>query len=439
MRRTEKAKNKRTSPKNNQIEKPPLNKIEKVVFTGLFGKYDYVFDFINEENISIIIAPNGSGKTTILNFINFLLSPFEENYEKIKNIPVQEVECLLSDGTTISYSRLPNKYIQHNNENIILAQNDNRAQLKEDFFKSAFGYKSSKPIIDEILSSGILVKAGSSTNFDNYFYRFTQKQNNEIREVNFLDEFNKAYTEDTNSRKDKIENIIKKANENIISQLRWCRTLKVNANLIRTNRIESKFENDTNLQMFISRFIEREISKTKDQNGLEKNYSIHKIIDTVYGMSFLIQAKSEILDLYEYCTDKESEMNEFKSKIELFKSIYDSRNRITNKTIKFSKKRGFVIYQDNKEIPLGCLSSGEVNDFALFYKTIFNVTHSSLFLIDEPEISLHIDWQENIIDYLLEIATLNNCQFIIVTHSPHIINSHYDLITKREVKVYGRK
>ena len=39
--------------------------------------------------------------------------------------------------------------------------------------------------------------------------------------------------------------------------------------------------------------------------------------------------------------------------------------------------------------------------------------------MDEPEISLHMDWQEKLIKYIRELNP--NAQLIIATHSPAII------------------
>jgi predicted ATP-dependent endonuclease of OLD family len=41
-----------------------------------------------------------------------------------------------------------------------------------------------------------------------------------------------------------------------------------------------------------------------------------------------------------------------------------------------------------------------------------------ILLMDEPEISLHIGWQQRLIDIIRELNP--NCQLIIATHSPSI-------------------
>jgi len=47
---------------------------------------------------------------------------------------------------------------------------------------------------------------------------------------------------------------------------------------------------------------------------------------------------------------------------------------------------------------------------------------NTLFMIDEPELSLHIDWQYSLIKTFEEYS--NGNQIIVVTHSPDILQNH---------------
>ena len=63
----------------------------------------------------------------------------------------------------------------------------------------------------------------------------------------------------------------------------------------------------------------------------------------------------------------------------------------------------------------------------LFYKLIFE-SDVNLLLIDEPEISLHIAWQKELMNDFKEVINLNKgMQMIIATHSPQIISDNWDL------------
>jgi predicted ATP-binding protein involved in virulence len=48
-------------------------------------------------------------------------------------------------------------------------------------------------------------------------------------------------------------------------------------------------------------------------------------------------------------------------------------------------------------------------------------------LIDEPELSLHVGWQESFLRDIQEIARIRNFDVLIATHSPQIINDRWDL------------
>ncbi len=84
-----------------------------------------------------------------------------------------------------------------------------------------------------------------------------------------------------------------------------------------------------------------------------------------------------------------------------------------------------VYFKSNtsKKIGLDDLSTGEkeliTKAFSLYLANINN----SLILIDEPESSLHPNWQNRILKIYEDFAKENNNQIIIATHSPHIIAS----------------
>lgn len=65
------------------------------------------------------------------------------------------------------------------------------------------------------------------------------------------------------------------------------------------------------------------------------------------------------------------------------------------------------------------LSSGEKQMLVILMTVLVQDNKSSLLFMDEPEISLHIDWQRKLIQYIKELN--HNVQIILATHSPGII------------------
>ncbi|WP_370814341.1 AAA family ATPase [[Ruminococcus] lactaris] len=132
--------------------------------------------------------------------------------------------------------------------------------------------------------------------------------------------------------------------------------------------------------------------------------------------------------------EKLSVYDTIKAKLELFIEIINTKTVFSNKQMRIDNEKGVVFEplesKSGKKhvIPLEKLSSGEKHDFIMFYELIFNADRTSVFLIDEPEISLHVAWQMEFIDILERICKLNGTQAIIATHSPDIVNGHDDLL-----------
>jgi predicted ATPase len=75
--------------------------------------------------------------------------------------------------------------------------------------------------------------------------------------------------------------------------------------------------------------------------------------------------------------------------------------------------------EDNRNIPLNSLSSGEKKLIVIFMHCLFN--EDVPIIIDEPEISLSIIWQENLLPDLLEKTNIK--QIIVATHSSAVISN----------------
>lgn len=79
---------------------------------------------------------------------------------------------------------------------------------------------------------------------------------------------------------------------------------------------------------------------------------------------------------------------------------------------------------DGVKIELQELSSGELSLVATLLGLALTIEHNSLILIDEPELSLHPEWQENYLDLLFRVcAKYKGCHTIIATHSPLVVSN----------------
>lgn len=74
-------------------------------------------------------------------------------------------------------------------------------------------------------------------------------------------------------------------------------------------------------------------------------------------------------------------------------------------------------FPDNSWSSIRVMSSGERQLLTMLY-AVTKMNEDSLVLIDEPEISLHIDWQEDLLEKMM--GQLENRQIIVCTHSPSV-------------------
>ncbi|MEX0999613.1 MAG: AAA family ATPase [Thermodesulfobacteriota bacterium] len=93
-----------------------------------------------------------------------------------------------------------------------------------------------------------------------------------------------------------------------------------------------------------------------------------------------------------------------------------------NKTLMFNESGDLSIqFKQESMGPIGSLSSGECQLVVILTHLALNpdAKRANVFIVDEPELSLHVKWQE---EFVSAIQNANpNLQLILATHSPSII------------------
>ncbi len=118
--------------------------------------------------------------------------------------------------------------------------------------------------------------------------------------------------------------------------------------------------------------------------------------------------------------------DEMHAKLRLLLTMVNER-RFSFKKLSIHPEKGFQITAvDGQPLELTDLSTGEQHELIFLFLLIFKVPQNSLVLLDEPEISLHLDWQMAFIDDMSEIIKLRGFDLIAATHSPAIINGKWD-------------
>ena len=158
--------------------------------------------------------------------------------------------------------------------------------------------------------------------------------------------------------------------------------------------------------------------------------------DTAYhlvGAFLRRQGTADILGSSEDFSDRYSSDHQLRRFVSVISTLEQrieramaSRNRLEhlirsmftqNKSMTFSSAGIEVRTTDGEEIGLSSLSSGEKQSLRIFIDVLR--AEKNTLLIDEPEISLHVDWQRKLIASMRQLNP--DTQLIVATHSPEIM------------------
>ena len=338
-------------------------KIKKLSVKKLWNKYTFSIDF--DKDITILIGKNGSGKSTILNIVYLLLQQ-----DKERKIPYDFDELSLQFDT-----------------NKITAVERKRIDFNEEV-----------------------------ENLDNL---------NEEKLKTFLNKLQKEL-----SSKMKEEN---NRNINLQDTIPDNKTLsKENLNYL----LLSTFDMEAKDKELVHKHYEKSYINT------ELDVLLNDLITKFKLYLLKLKEKVEIVqkefdsELEKYTSNKE--LKELKKKLlgkkQVIDNIYKDRdffkNKLnelfldTNKTIQLDENNSIIFNLNEKEkLTPYQLSSGEKQILIIMLNVMLLENKPTILLMDEPEISLHVEWQRVFIKTLLELNS--NLQLIIATHSPAIVSKGY--------------
>lgn len=194
------------------------------------------------------------------------------------------------------------------------------------------------------------------------------------------------------------------------------------------NNIDSK---DSSLSFMSASFFEKIetlynkeiVNKSNDPDNLQFTFEYILNITQVERIFSLVK----IIDKHK------SELDFKRRKLDLFERVVNSFFEQTDKILIINSIGGIhvKIKDSSHKIEIDELSSGEKQLVIIIANMVFSTRYNmSNIIIDEPEISLHIKWQDMFISALREINT--DIQMILATHSPDIIGDYDDCCTPIE-------
>lgn len=438
--------------------------LKQLIIHGLYGCYDYDVKF--NSDMTFLYGKNGCGKTTILNIVESIITG--EIY-KLFDYNFISIELIFGEETTKERIN-----IEYKNENILVIFKNNKhiLNLKNLELKNMDleAYDQVREI-NRIYFEKYPILIDICKTF-NYIYLPLNRINHKSRLVRIRLPRRVSYRRTVNHDENLLDNIsyiirenyrtieyaISKVNDKfrdsiLKSFLISKKYYDINA-IINTVITDKEFigELDNIQKTYLDILAELDIV---DDNELQESKEVFsKIIDDM--RSFYIENKKEdgLIDL----VLRYQEIMKIKDIIELAKLMETEKSRLREPMKLFlNTMNDFVkdesdskeIYIDNfgnvyfqientgEKIEITNLSSGEKQLLIFFTYLIFEVDRDkkAIFVVDEPELSLHLSWQKQFVKKIRDINP--NIQLIFATHAPEIVGGNYDKMIELK-KVFNK-
>ena len=138
---------------------------------------------------------------------------------------------------------------------------------------------------------------------------------------------------------------------------------------------------------------------------------------------------SRTKDMVEYARKLEKDRGDIFAQLRLYEEYANSFLR--NKSIKIDESGKLKVRSfSSSDLELHRLSSGEKQILILLTEALLQSDKPVVYIADEPELSLHVKWQEKLLESLVTLG--GKIQVIVATHSPDIVGKFFDNIIDLE-------
>lgn len=454
--------------------------LEYIGIFGLFDRYNIEIPF--DKQVNIFIGENGLGKTTILNCIYYVL---EKKFSKLADIQFSEI--------MIKFRGDPKTYII----SIADIREYNRSKRRTSYKYINDRDLYTADIIENIIAryDDLLLDDDIERTLEKLTYELARildipvgAARNQIR--HYMNDREILSKDKKKGNKNNVLELIKAISSNVSHRIIYLPTYRrieddfasLNLRNEELNKAELLIRfGMSDVQTSIDRILDRIRSLAMKgftemtgvllkqyadgKDPIEENYSksaytnldfdtVKIVLDRV-GKEIEEPYKKKILDLVSSGGIREYDylylwnlINKLIDNYELQKAYDDRIKKFANTCNKYLINKHFNYNQstlnldifldndlDEKKdiIQLTQLSSGEKQIVSLFSKLYLESDEKSIVIIDEPELSLSLQWQKML---LPDIMRTENCDLLLtVTHSPFIFENEFDYDAK-EIRRY---
>ncbi|HHG3247122.1 TPA: AAA family ATPase [Vibrio parahaemolyticus] len=457
--------------------------VTKLEVEKLNGMFNYEISF--SDNKLILVGENGTGKSTILSIINFILT---RQWHKLEEIKFKSIKIYFTDESFEFSSRQVKEYcLFESNPRSRSEHFINRAlrNLNIDL-EDIYSGRTNEMELSEYISDNTPIRIspmGVRKALSNMFDNQNVSSNNVITRLNkfiksnfgfpiiYLPTYRRIERElnsilpniDDYTDKDKryisnYKRIIKKGSQTELVEFGMSDVKKIISNEL--EGLEQSFRNGMKTLMadYLQDIllhnhadVSSDVLNNVDTDLLEK--LLLRIDSETLSEEIKHSIKNNILNIGKderiQLTDSEKVIIYFITKLMWFhdeqtraeikiKSFiglcnkYLVRKKITFNSFNFGVTINHIDHKNTiiskNEIPFDNLSSGEKQIVSLFAHLLLSDKKEFIIIIDEPELSLSVDWQRT---FLEDINNSGNCLgMFAVTHSPFVFDNSLDLYAR---------
>jgi len=422
-----------------------MNFIDKVVIEGFWGDRSLTFNF--NEDVNFLIGINGSGKTTAINLIVAALSA---DFTTLDSVDFDKITITLKE----SKGRKKPEVVVFKKKIEGLPFESIEYKIKNSASEAAVVYSLDE--YEERLVYRDLPRHFVSREMRSAYGKSIVEHLNKLTDVCWLsvhraspveDRDRKSYQSTVDRKLDELSNrmvryfsmlgrkgagLLEKFQETIFlsmlvgkshqrSLFRVDSELNINSEKEALNAIFSQFNLDE--KKYTSRVENHFSTLTK----ATKKVSVNEALSNVDVAAIILNDRIDsIIEDWNSLVEKRTEIYEPR---ETFLKILN--NLMQRKTFYIDDRNELrVETQSGKDLPIKLLSSGEKQLIIVLGEALLQQKRTCVYIADEPELSLHVMWQEKLVENLL--ALNENAQIIFATHSPDVVSIFSDKVFDME-------
>jgi len=434
---------------------PQLRRLQHVEVDGLFGIYNHRFDLDLDSRVTLLHGPNGVGKTTILKMVDALLT---ERFGYFRTIPFGRLRLGFEDGAELEVKKENAEDDPDGGAVHLMANGDSRSASirftasRAEAIAAQIEYlepASDKAWVD-LRDGDWLTEAEVVGRFGRLFLDQPSPSTGATagRDVPWLREFlsgaKSHFIEAQRLVRSRYFQPWHHRSETPISRVLECsRDLRhrIGDTMAHYGRQAQSLD-----QSFPQRLLQRDAPNNnlpveeiqKRMSTLDRKTGELKEIgilddtpmDRFPAVGDIDDSQASVMSLYVQDTeDKLQVLDDLADRVRLLLESLNGKFR--HKQVRVDREAGLAVANDDSDtLPLDSLSSGEQHELILHYDLLFRVPGNTVVLLDEPELSLHIEWQSKFLADLMAIVKLSHFDALLATHSPYIVGDRDDLMVE---------